>query len=148
MSSIVVCSLVDLDMLHTLGLRGNRLTLKSLNTIFTHVNVKGFRHIDVSMNDMSGSAVSTLCDLLVRSDCRLSSLELEKTELPRHNVKQICRAITFPETSWIMELSLARNSLDGRAMPTIAAVLKYPGMKQQCSLLPIHTPFISDACTY
>lgn len=118
-------------MLHTLGLRANRLTFKSLNTIFTHVNVKGFRHLDISLNDMSGSSVPTLCDLLMRPDCRLSSLELEKNNLTRQNVQQICKAITFPETSWIMELSLARNQLDGRSMGAIADVLKYPGTENR-----------------
>lgn len=114
-------------MLHTLGLRANRLSFKSLNTIFTHVNLKGFRHMDISLNDMSGSAVSTLCDLIMRSDCRMSSLELEKTNLTRQSIQKICRALTFPETSWIMELSLSRNGLDSRSMVTIAEVLKYPG---------------------
>lgn len=122
-----VSSLVDLEILHTLGLRGNRLTFKSLNVIFSHVNVKAFRHMDLSLNSMSGSAVPTLCELMMRPDCKLSSLELEHTDLTRHSLNELCRAMTFPETSWIMELSLARNSLDGRAMSIIAEVLKYPG---------------------
>lgn len=120
-------SLTDLEMLHTLGMRGNRLTFRSLNTIFTHVNVKSFRHIDISMNDMGGSAVPTLCDLLERQDCRLTSLELERTCLNFKSVAKICKAITLPETSLIMELSLARNSLGRKAMDAIAGVLKYPG---------------------
>jgi hypothetical protein len=115
-------------MLHTMGMRANRLTFKSLNVIFTHVNVKSFRHLDVSMNEVGGSAIPTLCELLMRPDCRLTSLELERTGLNFKSVSKICDAIAFPETSLIMELSLARNSLGRKAMTAIADLLKYPGL--------------------
>ena len=90
--------------------------------------------MDISANDMSGSAVTTLCGLLMRPDCRLSSLELEKTNLTRQGVQKLCRAITAPETSWIMELSLARNALEGQSMTTIASVLKYPGKEERLTV--------------
>ena len=110
-----------------MGLRANRLTFVSLNSIFTHVNVKKLQHLDVSLNDMSGSSVSSLCDMMKRKECKLSSLELENTNINRKDVYKICRSIISPTTSWMMELSLSRNGLDGRTMPAIVEVIKYPG---------------------
>eukprot|EP00603_Paraphysomonas_imperforata_P008260 CAMPEP_0114432380 /NCGR_PEP_ID=MMETSP0103-20121206/11125_1 /TAXON_ID=37642 ORGANISM="Paraphysomonas imperforata, Strain PA2" /NCGR_SAMPLE_ID=MMETSP0103 /ASSEMBLY_ACC=CAM_ASM_000201 /LENGTH=1408 /DNA_ID=CAMNT_0001602053 /DNA_START=145 /DNA_END=4371 /DNA_ORIENTATION=- len=120
-------SLGILDMLHTLGLRGNRLTHKSLGTIFNNVSLRALRHLDVSMNNITGPSFDVLCSRLSSQECKLSSLEMVKSCITYDEVRKVTEAIMSHETSWLMELSLAQNKLGLEAMRQIVKLLKYEG---------------------
>ena len=120
-------SLGILEMLHTLGLRGNRLTHRSLNEIFKNFSLKALRHLDVSMNNITGPSLDTLCARLSSHDCKLSSLELVKTCITYDDVRRVTEAIMEHETSWLMELSLAQNKMGLEAMQEVVKLLKYDG---------------------
>lgn len=123
-------SLSTLDMLHTLGLRGNRLTSVSITVILENVPIRSLRHLDLSVNDMRGKAVDSLCQMLVQHNSRLSSLELAKTQLAASDVKKLCKSLMAHETSWLLDWSLSHNHLSPKAMEYIAEFLSYSG----CSL--------------
>jgi hypothetical protein len=114
-------------MLHTLGLRGNRLTHKSLVTVFENLSMRALRHLDVSLNNITGPSLQTLCNRLKSAECKLSSLELVNTGIAYDDLKQISTAIMAHETSWLMELSLAQNKLSLEAMKELVKLLKYDG---------------------
>lgn len=114
-------------MLHTLGLRGNRLTHKSLVDVFQNLSMRALRHLDVSVNNISGPSVQQLCARLRSKDCKLSSLELVKTGISYSDVKLLSEAIMTHETSWLMELSLAQNHLSIESMRELVTLLKYSG---------------------
>ena len=119
-----LCSLGVLEMLHTLGLRGNRLTHKSMVPIFENFSL---RHLDVSVNSIAGPSLKVLCKRLRSKECKISSLELVKTSIGYDDVKDIANAIMVHETSWLMELSLAQNNLNLQAMRELVRLLKYDG---------------------
>ena len=120
-------SLGVLEMLHTLGLRGNRLTHKSLAVVFDNLSMRALRHLDVSLNNITGPSLQVLCARLKSKECKLSSMELVKTCITYDDVKQITYAIMAHETSWLMELSLAQNNLGLEAMQELVTLLKYDG---------------------
>jgi Ran GTPase-activating protein (RanGAP) involved in mRNA processing and transport len=117
-------------MLHTLGLRGNRLTKESLTIILANVPNRSLRHLDLSQNDLRGSSVTQLCQVLAHLNSKISSLELSNVHLGTADVKAICDAAVSHETSWLLDLSLSHNSLESAAMGHIASLLSYKG----CSL--------------
>jgi hypothetical protein len=123
-------SLSTLDMLHTLGLRGNRLTSVSISVILENVPIRSLRHLDLSVNDLRGKAVDSLCQMLVQHNSRLSSLELAKAQLTANDIKKLCKSLMVHETSWLLDWSLSHNHLSPKAMNYIAEFLSYSG----CSL--------------
>lgn len=117
-------------MLHTLGLRGNRLTEKSIQVILGNVANRSLRHLDLSDNDLRGEAIRQLCHVLSNPANKISSLELSKTLIGENEVRMLCDAFLVHETSWILDLSLSHNGLDGKAMAHISKFISYSG----CSL--------------
>jgi hypothetical protein len=125
--SISICTL---DMLHTLGLRGNRLTEKSLPIILENISNRSLRHLDLSDNDLRGEGIKQLCHLLSNPSNKISSLELSKTSIGTNEVRMLCDAFLTHETSWILDLSLSHNGLNSKAMGHLARFISYAG----CSL--------------
>lgn len=117
-------------MLHTLGLRGNRLTSKSITVILENISNRSLRHLDLSDNDMRGGAVESLCAVLRHPNSRLSSLELTSAQLVAGDIKKLCESLMVHETSWLLDWSLSHNHLSPKAVDYIADFLKYSG----CSL--------------
>jgi uncharacterized membrane protein YgcG len=117
-------------MLHTLGLRGNRLTEKSIQVILGNVSNRSLRHLDLSDNDLRGDGIRQLCHVLSNPANKISSLELSKTLIRTNEVRMLCDAFLVHETSWILDLSLSHNGLDAKAMEYIAKFISYSG----CSL--------------
>lgn len=117
-------------MLHTLGLRGNRLTEKSIKVILSNLSNRSLRHLDLSNNDLRGEGMIELCRILSQPSSKISSLELSKTCIGTNDIKCLCEAFLVHETSWILDLSLSHNSLESKAMEYLAKFISYSG----CSL--------------
>lgn len=113
-------------MLHTFGLRSNRLTSKSLHVILANMSLQNLSHLDLSMNDLRGSAIPKLCQVLSSEDCKLSSLEISDTHLGSAEMKDICKALSGEYNSTnqtssrirknfkssILELCCSKNNLN------------------------------------
>jgi hypothetical protein len=128
--SPLLFSICTLDMLHTLGLRGNRLTEKSMKVILGNISNRSLRHLDLSDNDLRGEGIRHLCQILSNPSNKVSSLELSKTHLSSGDIKLLCEAFLAHETSWILDLSLSHNNLDSKAMEYLAKFFSFSG----CSL--------------
>ena len=116
-------SLLNFDSLERLILRENRLTAKSIPTIFSHISPTSVMFIDISHNKLNGKVCSKAFSKYFKAPNVCKHLNLSKCGLFCDDVIELCAGLSSRITQSIEELILFGNNIEARGTCALATYL-------------------------
>lgn len=96
-------------LLETLNLKSNRLTDMGNEKILNNVELRQIKHINLAENKIGPKSLEKIVEMISISECRLKSLNLEKTHITAKLIPDLCNSLIYNKR--LTKLVLAKNGL-------------------------------------